>query len=166
MRYPWEYAVPVNHILSTCGAYLQYSWRYAVPVSYILNTCKPYLQYPWGYAVPVSHILTTCDDMQYLSYPQQLWVIPSVPVSHILSTCEDMQHPWVHLYERRMNDISFTGTAYPHGYWEYDSRLIHILTGTAYSLYRVLISPCLDNDMIEARITLSPCKQGHNNPLT
>ena len=65
-----------------------------------------------------------------------------------------MQYPWGLVLR-----IWLTGTAYPHGYWGYDSRVLHILTGTedmthgywwydsrvmhiltgtAYSLYRVL----------------------------
>ena len=101
---------------------MQYPWGYAVPVSHILSTCESDPQHPWGYALPVSYILSTCEDMQYP------WVISSVPVSHILSTCEDMQCPWVNLYEWRMNETSLTGTEdMTHGYWGYDSRVLHIV---------------------------------------
>ena len=66
------------------------------------------MQYPWEYALPVSHIISTRE-----SYPQYPWVISSVPV-RICSTCESYpQYPWV---------ISS----------------VPILTGTAYSLYKVV----------------------------
>ena len=36
---------------------------------------------------------------------------------------------------------TLTGTEdMTHGYWWYDSQVMHILTGTAYSLYRVVYS--------------------------
>ena len=73
---------------SSCINCMQYPWGYAVPVSHILSTRESHPQYPWR-AVPVRHILSTCEDMQYP------WVISSVPVSHTLSTHEDMQYPWV-----------------------------------------------------------------------
>ena len=36
-----------------------------------------------------------------------------------------------------MNETSLTGTGYPYRYRGYDSRVMNILTDTAYSLYRV-----------------------------
>ena len=155
MQYPWGYALPVSHIISTRESYHQYpSVISSVPVR-VCSTRESYPQYPWGYAVPVSHILSTREDMQYP------WVISSVPV-RICSIRESYpQYPWVNLYEWRMNETSLTGTAYPHrycissrilrmwltgtedmthGYWGYDSRVLRIwLTGTAYSLYRVCV---------------------------
>ena len=89
MQYPWGYALPVSHIISTRESYPQYPWGYAVPMSHILSTCED-MQYSWVISsVPVSHILSTREDMHYP------WVISSVPASHILSTREDMQYPWV-----------------------------------------------------------------------
>ena len=93
----------------------------------VCSTRESYPQYPWGYAVPVSHTISTRE-----SYPQYPWGY-AVPVSHIISTHEDMQYPWVNLYEWRMNETSLMGTAYPHRYWGYDSRVLRIwLMGTAY----------------------------------
>ena len=109
MQYPWGYAVPVR-VCSTRESYHQYLWVISsVPVR-ICSTRESYPQYPWGYAVPVSHIISTRES--YLQYP---WVISSVPVRIWLTGTDDMTH----------------------GYWWYDSRVMHILTGTAYSLYRV-----------------------------
>ena len=108
MQYPWGYALPVSHIISTRESYPQYPWGYALPVSHIISTREdmqyPWVissvpmshpQYPWGYAVPVSHIISTRESYpQYLwghstreSCPQYLWVISSVPV-RICSTRE------------------------------------------------------------------------------
>ena len=42
--------------LTPCINYMQYPWGYALPVSHIISTCDSYPQYPWGYAVPVSYI--------------------------------------------------------------------------------------------------------------
>ena len=144
MQYPWGYTVLVR-ICITRESYHQYPWVVSsVPVR-ICSTRESYPQYPWGYALPVSHIISTRE-----SYPHYPWGY-AVPVSHILSTREDMQYPWVNLYEWRMNETSLTGTVYPHrycipsqvlriwltgtedmthGYWWYDSRVLHILTGT------------------------------------
>ena len=113
---------------------------YAVPVR--VCSTREDMHYPWVISsVPVSHILSTREGMHYP------WVISSVPVSHILSTREDMQYPWHHStredmtayphgywgYDSRVLRIWLTGTAYPHGYWGYDSRVLRIwLTGTAY----------------------------------
>ena len=104
MQYPWGYALPMSHIISTRDSYPQYTWGYAVPLSHILSTRESYPQYLWGYAVPVSHILSTvhvriCSTHELYpqyhdSYPQHLWGY-AVPVSHILSTHEDMQYLWV-----------------------------------------------------------------------
>ena len=112
MHYPWVISsVPVR-ICSTRESYHQYPW---------VNR-----QYRWGYAVPVRDIISTRE-----SYPQYRWGF-AVPVSHILSTRKDMQYPWVNLYEWEMNEISLTGTAYPHAYC-IPSRVLRIwLTGTAY----------------------------------
>ena len=131
MQYPWVISSePVSHIISTRED-MQYPWVISsVLVSHIISTFESYPQYPWGYLVPVSHILSTHEGMQYT------WVIP--------------QYLWVNLYEWRMNETSLTGTtyshgycipsrvlriwltstAYPHWYWGYDSRVLHILTGT------------------------------------
>ena len=128
MQYPWVISsVPVSHILSTHED-MQYPWVISSVPMRICSTRESYHQYLWVISsVPVSHILSTCEDMQYP------WVISSVPVVHILSAHEDMQYPWVNLYEWRMNETSLTGTAYPHRYWGYDSRVLRIwLTGTAY----------------------------------
>ena len=154
MHFPWGYAVPVSHILSTCESYPQYPWDISsVPVSHILRTRESYPQYPWGYAVPVSHILSTCES--YLQYPwgyalpvskfirmKDGWNFPhgyciSSQVLHTLTGTEDMTHrywgsyPHGHWgYESQVLRIWLTGTAYPHRYWGYDSRVLHILTGT------------------------------------
>ena len=91
MQYPWGYALPVSHIISTRESYPQYPWVISsVPVR-ICSTCESYPQYPWVISsVPVSHILSTRG-----SYPQYPWVISSVPLNHILSTCESYpQYPW------------------------------------------------------------------------
>ena len=114
---------------------MQYPWGYAYE-SYIISTRESYHQYPWVISsVPVSHILSTREDMQYP------WVISSVPV-RICSTCEDMhtresypQYPWyavpVRICSTREGSFIHSGTAYPHGYWGYDSRVLMIwLTGT------------------------------------
>ena len=117
---------------SPCINYMQYPWEYALPVSHIISTRESYPQYPWvTSSVPMSHILSMREDMStHESYPQYPWVISSVPVSHTLSTREDMQYPWVNLYEWRMNETSLTGTAYPHRYC-IPSRVLRIwLTGT------------------------------------
>ena len=135
---------------------MQYPWGYALPVSHIISTRESYPQYPWGYAVPMSHILSVREDMQYP------WVISSVPV-RICSTRESYpQYPWE--YAVPVREVSFilhsffihinlltgtehmnhvycipswvlriwlTGTKYPHGYWGYDSKVLMIwLTGT------------------------------------
>ena len=80
-------------MISPCINYMQYPWGYALPMSHIISTRESYPQYP------VSHILSTREDMQYPwvissvpvricntreSYPQYLWGYV-VPVSHILS---------------------------------------------------------------------------------
>ena len=132
-----------HHELAPYINHMEYPWGYALPVSHIISTHESYPQYPWGYAVTLSHILSTREDMQYP------WVISSVPVSHILSTRESMQYPWG--YAVPMREVSFilhsyTGTedmthgywGYdswvlndPHGYWGYDSRVLMIwLKGT------------------------------------
>ena len=110
MHYPWGYALPVSHIISThegmhylwvissvpmriCStreSYPQYPWVISSVPMRVCSTRESCPQYLWGYAVPLSHILSTSE-----SYPQYPWVISSVPMSHILSTCEDMQYPWV-----------------------------------------------------------------------
>ena len=147
------YAVPVR-VCSTRED-MHYLWVISsVPVSHIISTRESYPQYPWGYAVPVSHILSTREDMQYL------WVNSSVPVSHIFSTREGMQYLWgyavpmrevsfiphsykfTHRYciSSRVLSIWLTGTAYPHGYLGYDSRVLHILTGTEDMTHRCCIS--------------------------
>ena len=119
------YAVPVR-VCSTRED-MHYPWGYALPVSHIISTRESYPQYPWGYALPVSHIISTREDMQYP------WVISSVPVSHILSTREDMHYPWGKFHSFFIHINLLTGTAYPHGYWGYDLRVLMIwLTGTAY----------------------------------
>ena len=64
--------------------------------------------------------------INYMQYPSGYAVL----VIHILSTSEDMQNPWVNLYKRRMNEILFTGTAYPHRYCIPSTELIIWLTGT------------------------------------
>ena len=65
-----------------------------------------------------------------MHYP---WVISSLPVSHILSTREDMHYPWGKFHSFFIHINFLTGTAYFHGYWGYDSRVLRIwLTGTAY----------------------------------
>ena len=92
------------------------------------------------HAVP-ARIYSTCE-----SYPQYLWVISSVLVSHILSTCEsfsvpvrvsstceDMQYLWGEFLSFFIHMNLLTGTAHPHRYSGYDSRVLHILTGTAYT---------------------------------
>ena len=85
------------------------------------------MQYPWGYALPVSHIISTRE-----SYPQYPWVISSVPV-RVCSTCEDMQYLWGKFHSFFIHINLLTGTAYPHGYWGYDSRVLMTwLTGTAH----------------------------------
>ena len=123
----WEWS---RSVMSPCINYMQYPWGYAVPVSHILSTGED-MQYPWVISsVPVSHILSTGEDMQYP------WVISSVPVSHILTGTEDMTHGYWGYDSRVMHTL--TGTEdMTHGYCWYDSRVMHILTGTAYSLYRV-----------------------------
>ena len=127
MQYPWGYALPVSHIITTHESYPQYLWGYALPVSHIISIRESYPQYPWGYALPVSHIISIRE-----SYPQYPWGY-AVPVSHIISTREDMHYPWgkFHSFFIRINLL--TGTAYPHGYRGYDSRVLMIwLTGNAY----------------------------------
>ena len=119
--------------------------RITLPVSHIVST-REGMHYLWFISwVPMSHILSTNE-----SYPQYPWVISSVPVSHILSTHEGMQYPWgyavpVSKFIWMKNEWKFphrycifsqvlriwlTGTAYSHRYWGYDSRVLHILTGT------------------------------------
>ena len=124
--------------LSPCINYMQYPWGYALPLSHIISTRESYPQYSWGYASPVSHIISTRE-----SYPQYPWVISSVPVSHILSTHEDMQYPWG--YALPVREVSFVLHSYKfihgycissrvlkmtYGYWWYDSWVLHILMGT------------------------------------
>ena len=115
---------PGNLRETPCINYMQYPWGYAVPVSHIISTRESYSQYPWGYAVPVSHILSTCEDMQYP------WVISSVPVrevSFILHSYKFTHGYWG--YDSRVLRIWFTGTDdMTHGYWGYDSRVMHTLT--------------------------------------
>ena len=139
---------------------MQYPWGYALPVSHIISTCESYPQYPWGYAVPVSHIFSTCENIHYT------WVISWVPVSHtrlsspslpsalsesdsvsdglpVNSAFESFWYFWDKLgilyfwslfkavqYDSRILHI-LTGTEdMTHGYWGYDSRVLHTLTGT------------------------------------
>ena len=126
MQYPWGYALPVSHIISTHEG-MHYPWVISsVPVR-ICSTCESYSQYPWGYAVPVSHIISTRE-----SYHQYPWVISSVPV-RTCSTREDMHYPWGKFHSFFIHINLLTGTAYPHRYWGYDSRVLMIwLTGNAY----------------------------------
>ena len=120
MQYPWGYALPVSHIISTRESYPQYPWGYAVPMSHILSTRED-MQYPWVISsVPMSHILSTREDMHYP------WVIPSVPVSHILSTHEDMQYPWV-ISSVPVSHILSTRESYPQYPWGYAVPMSHII---------------------------------------
>ena len=96
---------------------------YAVPVR-ICITRESYHQYPWVISsVPVRVCITR------ESYHQYLWVISSVPV-RICSTREDMHYPWGKFHSFFIHINLLTGTAYPHGYWGYDSWVLHILMGT------------------------------------
>ena len=140
-------------VWAPCINYMQYPWGYAlrlwvissVPVSHILST-REGMQYPWVISsVPVSHILSTREDMQYpwvissvpvricstrKSYHQCPWVISSVSMT-VCSTCEDMQYPWGKFHSFFIHINLLTGTKdMTHGYWWYDSRVLHILTGT------------------------------------
>ena len=99
MQYPWGYASPVNHIISTREPYHQYPWVISsVPMSHIISTLESYPQYPWVISsVPLSHILSTHESYPstHESYHQYPWVISSVPVSPIISTHESYpQYLW------------------------------------------------------------------------
>ena len=110
-----------------CINYMQYPWGYALPVSHIISTRESYPQYPWGYVVPVSHILSTREGMLYL------WgyAVPVREVSFILHSYKFTHGYWG--YDSRALMIWLTGTAYPHRYWGYDSRVLRIwLMGNAY----------------------------------
>ena len=56
VQYPWGISSVPMRICSTHESYPQYPWEYAVPLSHILWVIS---------SVPVSHILSTCEDMQY-----------------------------------------------------------------------------------------------------
>ena len=63
-----------------------------------------------------------------MHYP---WVISSVPVSHILSTHEDMQYLWGKFHSLFIHINLLMGTEdMTHGYWWYDSWVLHILMDT------------------------------------
>ena len=112
MQYPWGYALPVSHIISTHESYPQYPWGYAVPVkkvSFILHSYKFIL----GYCIP-SRVLRISDSqalriwLKGTSYPYEYWG-----------------------YDSRILMIWLMGTVYPHRYWGYDSWVLRIwLTGT------------------------------------
>ena len=123
MHYPWVISsVPVSHILSTHEG-MQYPWVISsVPVR--ICSTRENMQYPWVISwVPVR----ICSTRE--SYHEYLWVISSVPV-RVCSTCEDMQYPCGKFHSFFIHINLLTGTAYPHGYWWYDSWVLHILTGT------------------------------------
>ena len=86
-------------------------------------------------SVPARKVISTHE-----AYPQHLWGRPvryiisiKVPMRKIIST-----HDWVSSRysvplsdsEREMNEVSLTGTAYPHGYWWSPTQLLNILKGT------------------------------------
>ena len=121
MQYPWGYALPVSHIISTCESYPQYPWEYALPISHIISTCESYPQYPWGYALPVSHILSTRE-----SYPQYQWVISSVPV-RIWSTRESY-HQYLWVISSVPVRVCITRESYPQYHWGYAVPMSHIIS--------------------------------------
>ena len=130
-------SVPVR-ICSTRESYPQYPWVISsVPMSHILSTHESYPQYPWGYAAPMSKFIWMKNEW---SFPHGYCI--SSQVLHTLTGTDDMTHGYC--TSSRVLRIWLTGTEdMTHGYWWYDSRVMHILTGTAYSLCRVGNESCL-----------------------
>ena len=100
----------VMHIL-TGTAYPHGYWGYDSRVLMIWLTGTAYPHGYWGYDSRVLMIWLTGN-----AYPHGYWG-----------------------YDSRVLMIWLTGNAYPHGYC-IPSRVLHTLTGTAYSLYRVWTS--------------------------
>ena len=143
MQYPWGYALPVSHIISTRESYPQYPWVISsVPVSHILSTRESYPQYPWGYAVLVREISLILHSYKLTNG----YCISSRVLRIWLTGTEDMTHGYCiplrvlrirltgtedDCISSRVLRIWLTGTEdMTHGYWWYDSRVLHILMGT------------------------------------
>ena len=147
MQYPWGYALPVSHIISTCEG-MHYPWVISsVPVSHILSTRED-MQDPWGYALPVREVSFILHSYKFTygywrydsrvlmiwltgtAYPHGYYISSRVLRIWLMGT-DDMTHGYWG-YDSRILHI-LTGTEdVTHGYWWHDSRVMHILTGTAY----------------------------------
>ena len=125
MHYPWVISsVPVSHILSTRESYPQYPWVISsVPVR-ICSTRESYHQYPWVISLVLMRVCSICEDMQYLWGKFNSFIIR-------INLLTGTAYPhWYWGYDSRVLRIWLTGTTYPHGYWGYDLRVMHTLTGT------------------------------------
>ena len=88
------------------------------------STRESYPLYPWGYDSRVLQILTGTEDMTH-------GYCISSRVLRIWLTSTAYPHGYWG-YDSRVLRIWLTDTAYPHGYWGYDSRVLRIwLTDTA-----------------------------------
>ena len=129
MEYPWGYALPVSHIISTHESYPQYPWGYAVPVSHILSTRESYPQYLWEYAVPMRICSTHEGSFIHSSFIYGYWGYDS-RVLHTLTGTEDMTHGYWMILTGTEDWLKGTDDM-TQGYWWYDSRVLRIwLTGT------------------------------------
>ena len=121
----------VLRICLTGNAYPHRYWGYDSQVLRIWLTGDAYPHGYWGYDWQVLRIWLTGT-----AYPHGYWGYDSQIPRIWLTGTEDMTHRCC--ISSRVLRICLTGNAYPHRYWGYDSQVMNILTGTAYSLYRVV----------------------------
>ena len=144
-QYLWVISsVPVR-ICSTCESYPQYPLR-------VCSTCED-MQYPWGkfhsFFIHIN-LLTGNEDMTHgywwydsryciSSRVLRIWLTGTEDMTRGYCISSQVLRIWLtgtdymtHGYciSSRVLRIWLTGTAYPHGYWGYDSRVMHTLTGT------------------------------------
>ena len=127
----------------TGNAHSHQEWGCASPRMGMCFTGNAHSHREWGCASIRMHILTgNAHSLHRVSHT--LHKLSSVTVRicstceedhqyqwvSILSTREHIQYPWVTLFEWKMNEVSLTGIAYPHGYRRSSSQVLWVcLTG-------------------------------------